>query len=144
MATYLITGTARGLGLELVKQLSELPVSEVSRIFAVTRTAPSAPLDTLISGSGGRVVNVIAPVDDTKSVEKAVKDVQAHLGQGKGLDVLINNAAIQWKSSNGKTEGFKPEELAQVLDTNVVGPQRYIVNFLPLLHAGKEKKVINV
>lgn len=144
MATFLITGTARGLGLELTKQLSALPATEVSKIFAVTRSKPSTPLKELINSSDGRIVNIIAPVDDTKSVEKAAQDVQAHLGASQGLDVLINNAAIQWTSSNGKTEGYKPEDLAQVLDTNVVGPQRFIVNFLPLLQAGKEKKVINM
>lgn len=144
MACYLITGTARGLGLELTRQLSELPPSRVGQIFAVTRSAPPLPLQHLIDKSNDRIINIITFVEDTESVERAADEVRGYLGRGKGLDVLVNNAAIQWKSSNGKTDGFRPEELMGVLNTNVVGPHRMIVAFLPLLRAGGLKKVINV
>lgn len=143
MATYLITGTAKGLGLELTKQLSELPASQVSKIFAVTRSPPSTALSDLISRNNGRIVNVIASVDDTISVEKAVQEVKGHLGS-RGLDVLINNAAIQQHSPNNKMEDFSPSDFSRILETNLVGPHRVITAFLPLLRAGTQKKIINM
>lgn len=139
MATYLVTGAARGIGLELTKQLAEL---QGAQVFALTRSEPTAALRTLIDGSGGRVVSVLAAVDDTESVREAACKVEAHLGAEGGLDVLVNNAGIA--GSMSPMEDCPPEELAQVLDTNLVGPQRVITAFLPLLRAGKEKKVINM
>lgn len=141
MATYLITGAARGIGLELTKQLAELPGSRVSQIFALTRSEPSAALRSLIDGSSGRVVSVLAAVDDTESVREAARQVETRLGS-KGLDVLVNNAGVA--GTWAKMQDCPPEELARVLDTNLVGPQRVITAFLPLLRAGKEKKVINM
>jgi hypothetical protein len=44
MATFLVTGTSCGIGLELVRQLLARPESEVSKIFATTRSQPTAML----------------------------------------------------------------------------------------------------
>jgi NAD(P)-dependent dehydrogenase (short-subunit alcohol dehydrogenase family) len=143
MATYLITGTAKGVGLELTKQLSELPGSQVAKIFAITRSPPTPALSDLISRNNGRVVNVLASVDDTKSVEKAAEEIKGQLGS-KGLDVLINNAAIQQHSPNNKMEDFSPADFSRILETNLVGPHRMVTAFLPLLRAGTQKKIINM
>lgn len=143
MATYLITGTGKGLGLELTKQLSELPESHVSKIFAITRSPPTPALKDLITSSNGRVVNVLASVDDTKSVEKAAEEIKGQLGT-RGLDVLINNAAIQQHSPNNKMEDFSAADFSRILETNLVGPHRVITAFLPLLRAGTQKKIINM
>ena len=142
MATYLITGASRGIGLELTKQLLELPVSQVGKIFAVTRSGSPAALRDLGNRNPDRVVHVVASVDDTESVQKAASEVKAKLG-GQGLDVLVNNAGIQ-EFSPGGTKTAPPEQLARLFDVNVIGPQRVTAAFLPLLEKGKQKKVINV
>lgn len=142
MATYLITGTSRGIGLELTKQLLELPVSQVSKVFAVTRSDSSGPLRDLINKNSDRVIHIIAAVDDTESVQRAARDVEANLG-AQGLDVLVNNAGTS-SISPGGTKSVPPEQLAHIFDVNVIGPQRMIAAFLPLLEMGKQKKVINV
>lgn len=142
MASYLITGASRGIGLELTKQLLELPVSQVGKLFAVTRSDPSAPLRDLINKSPDRAVHILASVDDTESVQRAARDVKAKLG-AQGLDVLVNNAGIQGFSPGG-TKTAPPEQMAQMFDVNVIGPQRMIAAFLPLLEAGNQKKVIEV
>lgn len=90
MATFLITGASRGVGLELTRQLLSLPASQVGRVFAATRSEPPTALRELLKTSD-RAVHVFASVDDTESVQKAAKDVGAELG-GSGLDVLVNNA----------------------------------------------------
>lgn len=144
MSTYFITGAARGIGLELTKQLLELPADQVSLVFANTRSEPSAALAELITNSAGRVKHILAAVDDTASVEEAVRHVEAQLGPGKGLDVLVNNAGVGGNLYPGGSSSCPPEELMSILDTNVVGTHRVTRAFLPLLRKGGQKKIINM
>ena len=142
MATYLITGASRGIGLELTKQLLELPVSQVGKVFTVTRSDPSPPLRELISKNPDRAVEIIASVDDAASVSRAARDVEAKLGD-QGLDVLVNNAGVTAYSPGG-TKTAPPEQMANLFDVNVLGPHRMIAAFMQLLERGNQKKVINV
>lgn len=142
MASYVVTGASRGIGLELVKQLLELPAAQVGKVFTLTRTDPSGALKDLLNKSSDRAVHVPAAVNNTESVEKAAREIKSKLGT-QGLDVLVNNAGISSASPEGiKTS--KPEQLAKTFDVNVIGTQRMTSAFLPLLEAGKQKKVINM
>lgn len=143
MASYLITGASQGIGLELVKQLLELPAEQVGKIFAVTRSDNSAPLRDLINTNPDRVVQIIASVDDSESVQKAADDVKTKLGAHSGLDVLVNSAGIT-AACPGGMRTVPPEQMAHVFDVNVIGTQRMIAAFLPLLETGNQKKVINL
>lgn len=102
MATYLITGSSRGLGLELVTQLAALPSAQVGRIFATTRSEPSAALTNLVDGSSGRVVRVELDTCDKTSVTNASTEVAKILhADDTGLDVLINNAGTMPVTPDG-------------------------------------------
>tara|TARA_R110002060_G_scaffold32116_6_gene42706 strand:+ start:1332 stop:1643 length:312 start_codon:yes stop_codon:yes gene_type:complete len=99
MATYLITGTSRGLGLALATHLASLPSSQSSTIFTLARKSSRA-LETLIEKSDGRVILIEADVTDEASIKKAVGEVETKLA-GKGLDVLINNVGIMGLTPDG-------------------------------------------
>jgi NAD(P)-dependent dehydrogenase (short-subunit alcohol dehydrogenase family) len=90
MSSYLITGCSRGIGLELATQLASS--SEASTVFAAARKESPA-LKELIQKYNGRVVLVHIEATDSISIKQAVLDVEKSL-DGKGLDVLINNAGI--------------------------------------------------
>ena len=142
MASYVITGTSKGIGLELVKQLLELPASQVSKIFAITRNNSSEGLNDLVSSNSDRVVNVVAEVQKEDSLTKAAKEVESHLG-GAGLDVLVNNAGVlPWDDK--QMENVSSEVLHEVFDVNVVSVNRVTKAFLPLLERGKKKQVFNM
>ncbi|GIK07630.1 hypothetical protein Aspvir_003296 [Aspergillus viridinutans] len=98
MSTYLITGTSRGLGLALVRHLANLPSSSVGTIFATSRSEHPS-LDEL-SQQSDRIQWVKCDVTDAASVQDAVRAVQGKL-QGKGLDVLINNAGVMTNTKGG-------------------------------------------
>ncbi|EAT84558.2 short-chain dehydrogenase Sch3-like protein [Parastagonospora nodorum] len=117
MASFLITGASRGIGLELVKQLLELPVSQVGTVVALTRSSECPSLAKLLGAYPDRTSHVVASVGDTESIQKAVVEVTGKLG-GRGLDVLVNNAGVQAFAPGG-TRTVPPEQLRDIFDTNV-------------------------
>ncbi len=90
MASYLITGSSRGLGLAMVTHLTTFPETEVGTIFATARKENSE-IKVLEERFPGRVVFVQLDVTDTASIKEAVAEVE---GSKKSLDVLINNAGV--------------------------------------------------
>jgi NAD(P)-dependent dehydrogenase (short-subunit alcohol dehydrogenase family) len=100
MASYLVTGSSRGLGLALVARLANLPKTEVGTIIATARQDNSAPLTEIVNASSGRVKMLKLDVTEIASVEGAVRAAERSL-QGKGLDVLINNAGLMDWSPTG-------------------------------------------
>jgi NAD(P)-dependent dehydrogenase (short-subunit alcohol dehydrogenase family) len=94
MATYLITGASRGLGLELAAQLAASPPSEVSLVFATARDISASGLIGLAKKFSERIVPVQLDPSDPESLRAAVALVDNHL-RSRGLDVLINNSGVQ-------------------------------------------------
>lgn len=140
MASYLVTGTGRGVGLELVTQLLALPSSQVSTVFATTRSSPTTALQNLIDKSNGRLVHIPLLVTDKSSIEKAVGLTEQKL-DGKGLDVVVNNAGIQPFTPDGIQN---MDNLRDAFETNVEAVHNITVAFLPLLRKSQLKKVVNM
>ncbi|KAI9901674.1 hypothetical protein N3K66_003491 [Trichothecium roseum] len=147
MANVLITGANRGLGLELVRYLASLPPSRIGKIFATTRGAApdsESELGKLVSSSGGRVVNVHGcEVTKQESVREAAARVEAELGAGEGLDILINNVGVA-VANKGGMHTIDPAQFNESFHTNVVSAQMVTAAFVPLVKRSKEKKVIMV
>ena len=98
MASYLITGCTRGLGLVMASHLATFPSSEVDRIF-VTARGESTALKTLIQSSAGKVQFIRMDTSKESSIKAAVAEVDGIL-EGHGLDVLINNAGQSFTLSS--------------------------------------------
>ena len=143
MASYAITGASRGIGLELTRQLLALPSSQVGPVFALCRGASTPALRQLLDEHPDRAVHVVASVTDAASVQQAAQEVEAQLG-GAGLDVLVNNAAVGGGIKPDGMRSVPPEDIAAMLDTNLLGVHRVTTAFLPLLERGAQKKIINV
>lgn len=99
MASYLVTGTSRGIGLTLANILASKPASEVSTVYAAARTETDE-LKRLVAKSNGRVQIVGIDVTSKDSARKAASQVEQALG-GKSLDVLINNVGIMNYTPDG-------------------------------------------
>ncbi|KAL8780239.1 MAG: hypothetical protein Q9213_006561 [Squamulea squamosa] len=139
MASYLITGASRGLGLALANQLASLPASDVTKIFATARGDAPA-LEELAKKSPGRVLIVQLDVTDKASIKQAAAKVEANL-EGRGLDVLINNAGVCQYAADGVGS---MDNLAESFTINVLGVHWVTRTFLPLLQKGTQKKVVNI
>ncbi|KAJ5885977.1 uncharacterized protein N7473_008651 [Penicillium subrubescens] len=140
MASYLVTGSSRGLGLALVSRLASLPSAQVGKIIATARQDNSPQLTELVNTSSGRVELVKLDVTNKSSIQEAAKLVEGKL-QGKGLDYLINNAGLMDWSSTG-LEGM--DNLNDIFHTNVTSVHNVTQAFLPLLRKGEKKVVINI
>ncbi|KAL3481357.1 hypothetical protein BJX99DRAFT_218885 [Aspergillus californicus] len=140
MASYFITGASRGLGLSMAADLASSPESETSLVFAATRQADAPQLAELATKTSGRVVPVQLDANDPESLRAAVELVQQTLN-GKGLDVLVNNAGVM-PATPGKIE--KMDDLNEVFNTNVTLAHRITAAFMPLLRQGSRKTVANI
>ncbi|KAJ6023742.1 hypothetical protein N7540_004539 [Penicillium herquei] len=140
MASYLVTGASRGLGLALVSRLATLPPTEVGKIIATARSDNSPALKELVSNSLGRVEWVKLDVCDQSSILAAAGEIEAKL-QGKGLDYLVNNVGMADWGSNG-LEGMN--KLDELFHTNVTSTHMVTQALLPLLRKGSKKTVVNI
>ena len=137
MTSYLVTGANRGIGLEMVKRLKE-SAKNGDVVIACSRS-DSKELTDLASHSS--VHHVKLDITSDESVNEAYENV-AKILDGKGLNVLVNNAGILIKSEN--PTNTTTQQLLQNFDVNVVGTHRVTVKFAPLLekaaseNAGKD------
>lgn len=134
--SVLITGANRGLGACLVERFAR----EGWLVFAGQRALAngSAPVRDVSE----RVTQLGLDVSSSESVARALKSVSE---RSRGLDVLINNAAVnplpEYEAVLGELD-FAAIRLTY--DVNAVGPLRVIQAFLPLLERGERKLIVNV
>lgn len=102
MSSYLISGASRGIGLAICDSLAAKPASEVSIVFAAYRTYTD-DLKQLVSKSNGRVEPLSMDVSKEDEIKKGFTQVEKSLN-GKGLDVLVNNAGILPTTPGGITQ----------------------------------------
>lgn len=66
----------------------------------------------------GKAVSIPANVGHTDQIERFVRDVEAEIGKGKGVDILVANAAASW---GGPFESFEDWKSVKTLELNVRG-----------------------
>ncbi|XP_042293706.1 C-factor-like [Sceloporus undulatus] len=128
--SVLVTGSNRGIGLEIVRQLLEKK-NHAEKIFATCRDpeGPGAQNLRNLAAKHPEVEIIQLDTSDPSSIRNAAARVSERL-KGTGLNLLINNAAIvNEKSLDSET----PEGMAEVYKTNVIGPFVACQAFLPLL-----------
>jgi NAD(P)-dependent dehydrogenase (short-subunit alcohol dehydrogenase family) len=142
MQRILITGANRGLGLEFTRQYLE----RGARVFAgCRRPAEARQLHTLRAAQPQRLSIVALDVADPSSIQAAHATVRS---QTDGLDVLINSAGIY--SSRGSEEPLERlgeltfEEALTVLRVNAVAPLIVAQQYLDLLRAGHDAKIVSL
>ena len=119
MATWLVTGANRGIGLELARQL------HVRGETVIATCRSSSPE---LHAVGCRVLEGIdVAADDVGQV------LDAALEPGEPIDVVVNNAGIGgWDS----LERFDLELARRQFDVNTLGPLRVTLALLPRLERG--------
>lgn len=133
-STWFVTGTSRGLGLELVAQL----LQRGDNVAATTRST-----DRLLAAIGDRVdtsrlLPLTVDLRDDAAVEQAVNQTVARFG---ALDVVVNNAGYGYLAA---VEETGPSDVRDMLDVQVVGVWNVLRATLPILRRQKSGHVVNV
>ena len=114
-----VTGGTSGIGLATVHRF----VEEGARVVVVARHRDTG--DGLVAELGDGAVTFLAGDVADEATAVAAMEAAARLG---GIDVLVNNAAMDWTSALVDTA---EEDLRKVLDVNFIGA------FLMLREAGR-------
>lgn len=136
--TALITGCSSGFGELIAKTLA----SDGHRVFATMRGVQSrnaAPAENLRNWARERslALDVLElDVTDDESVQTAVSHA---LAAAAGIDVVVNNAGA---SAVGPLEAFAVEQMAALLDLNVLGPMRVNNAVLPTMRARQSGLIV--
>jgi NAD(P)-dependent dehydrogenase (short-subunit alcohol dehydrogenase family) len=116
----LVTGGARGIGLETARALSKrgAAVAIVDLDEAGARAAAE--------GIGGRAIGFGASVTDLAAMESIVQDIVEQFG---GLDIVVANAGIAPKPATVRVT--EPEQFDRVIEVNLLGVHRTVHAALP-------------
>ena len=120
MATYLVTGANRGIGLEYCRQLKE----RGDNVIAVCRSLSDELKDLDVQ------VETDVDITSDTSVAQLVKKLD-----GKTLDVLINNAGIIERVSLNNLDF---DSIRKQFEVNAVGPLRLTQALLNNLKSGSK------
>jgi 3-oxoacyl-[acyl-carrier protein] reductase len=128
--TVIVTGAARGIGLEVAKHFNNSGAEVVMVDFDGDEVKQAA--ETI------NATAVQADVSNTDDVERVVNDTVKRTGR---IDVLVNNAGILrdrvlWKLTD--------EDFSQVLDVHAGGTFRFTRAVVPHFRAQNYGRIINV
>ncbi|MDG1292921.1 MAG: SDR family oxidoreductase [Pseudomonadales bacterium] len=132
MATILITGTNRGIGLEFTKQF----LARGDSVIATCREPAAATELQTLNNKHNALSVLTLDVASPASMQAFVKQLE-----GVALDVFINNAGVYGPSSVRFGE-VDADIWASVLNVNAIAPIMLSQMIMPNLRAGKDKKML--
>jgi NAD(P)-dependent dehydrogenase (short-subunit alcohol dehydrogenase family) len=126
----LVTGASRGLGTEVCRQLAAAGLA----VWCTARDETDARRVAERIGGDARA----ARLDVTDAAR-----VAALAGRVERLDVLVNNAAVDYDTDQ-RALGADLARVRANLDTNLLGPWCVAQAFAPLLRASGHGRLVNV
>lgn len=131
----LITGCSDGIGLALASKIAKARPD-----YKVVATARSESLNRLEAKISPYNNLLILPLDLTKPQEftDTIKEI---IKKFKTIDVLVNNAAIIYRST---MEQVTDEEEKYLFQTNYFGARELILQVLPIFKQQGKGKILNI
>lgn len=133
----LITGATAGIG-----RMTALYLAKHGHHVIATgrKTGELAKLQLEAASTGGRLDTLQLDVTSLASITAAVADVDK-LTNGRGLDVLVNNAGF---GVLGPTSEISDAEMRRQYETNVFGLMNVTRAFLPKMIERRSGRIVNV
>lgn len=130
-SVWLVTGAARGLGVDIAK-------AALAAGHAVVATARNADNVTQALGTHDDLLAVALDVTDPATAEAAVRAAVERFGH---LDVLVNNAG---SFNAGFFEEMTPDDFRAQIETTLFGPVNVTRAVLPQLRAQRAGLVVTI
>jgi NAD(P)-dependent dehydrogenase (short-subunit alcohol dehydrogenase family) len=139
----LVTGASRGIGADIAKHLARAGASVAVAARTEEQSDPRLPgtihsVASEIEEAGGRAIGVRVNMGDAETIEAGVARTVDELG---GLDIVVNNAAVQVP---GTIETVEPRHLNLMWNVDLLGPLMLIRHALPHLREAGRGHIINV
>jgi NAD(P)-dependent dehydrogenase (short-subunit alcohol dehydrogenase family) len=135
MATVLITGSSKGIGLTTALTLARAGHT----VYATMRNPSRAPQLAETAARENLPIHISAlDVDSDTSVQDEIAKIYEQAGH---IDVLVNNAGVE---RNGSVEELPLSEFRAVMETNYFGAVRCIKAVLPKMRERKSGCIVNV
>lgn len=132
----LITGANRGIGLEFVRQLA----TRDERVFATCRRPAGALALHNLQAQYPDLVSITAlDVANPRSISESHAAICTQTGT---LDLLINNAGIN--IDDGGFGALDLDAMQSVLTVNSIAPMLITQQYLNLIKAGSQPKIVNI
>jgi len=135
----LVTGSNRGIGFEIAKQLAMKKI----QVILTSRDSANgeAAVKKLDRDDVKKVVAMELDVSNQVSVDKLSDEVEKTFGR---LDILVNNAAILIDKDNVTASNADLETVKATLETNLIGTWRMSKAFIPLMKKNGFGRIVNV
>jgi len=133
--TVLITGSNRGIGLELARWYAE----HDWRVIATARKPERATELKAIADLNSKVS--IEQLDVTDHVR--IDELAGSLAD-QPIDVLLNNAAILGEPNEQNFGSMNFDLLNRIMDVNVVGPMKMAEAFAASVEVSEQKKIVAI
>jgi NAD(P)-dependent dehydrogenase (short-subunit alcohol dehydrogenase family) len=135
MATVLITGTSKGIGLVTALTLARAGHT----VYATMRNPVRAPLLAQRAAQDGLPLHISAmDVDNDDSVATGIAEIYKAAGN---IDVLVNNAGVE---RNGSIEELPLPEFRAAMETNYFGALRCTKAVIPHMRRRRSGCIMNV
>jgi len=135
----LVTGSNRGIGFEIVKQLA---MKKIDVILTSRNTASGeAAVRKLAKDGVKKVVPMELDISSQVSVDRILEEVEKSFGR---LDILVNNAAILIDKDDVTVSNADLETVKITLETNLLGAWRMCKAFIPLMKNNGFGRIVNV
>jgi NAD(P)-dependent dehydrogenase (short-subunit alcohol dehydrogenase family) len=133
----LVTGTNRGIGLEICRQLASRGITV---IMTARNMQAGRPLVNELRKQWKHVWFHQLDVQD----EKSIQDMHQYMDISYGkLDILVNNAGVFLDDGKSALD-LDMDTLRSTMETNLYGPIRLIQVMMPLLKKSEDARVINL
>ena len=129
--TWLITGAARGMGVDIAKAA----LAAGNTVVATARNADSV---TAALGTHNALLAMTLDITDADSAQAAIDAAVERFGR---IDVLVNNAANFYA---GYFEELSPGQVRAQIETNLFGPMNVTRAVLPVMRDQRSGHVVTI
>lgn len=135
MTVALITGSNRGLGRAVARELADRGLT------VVVGARDEAAGQETAAEIGKGATSVRLDVTDAASIRAAAAWIEERHG---GLDVLVNNAGVLPEATTAPAEAVDLSLFRRTYATNVLGPVAVLEALLPQLRRSSRGRIVNV